>query len=271
MKILITAGSTQVMIDKVRAITNIFRGRTGRKIAAWFDSFNNSGLLGTIVENEIVLLISNPEAFFESDRIWTYAQYRKKKEKALQVPHNPLSKGKLAFAVVKYRTFDELAEIMENEIRTGNYDVVIHSAAVSDYEVSGVFERGADERLTEVDSRAKISSKHGELFLRMTPTFKIVDKIRSEWGFKGKLIKFKLEVGKSDDELIEIAKKSCAASDADLIVANCLEWARERAFIIDRDGGVENVTRDMLAERMGQKLEPEKKEGGFEGSGRQWG
>ena len=33
------------------------------------------------------------------------------------------------------------------------------------------------------------------------PTEKIVDKIKGDWGFKGQLVKFKLQVGISDDEL----------------------------------------------------------------------
>lgn len=256
MKILITAGSTQVMIDKVRAITNIFHGRTGTEIA--FDlSWNGC-------QHEAVLVTSNPDLVKRiEDRYMAGYRYRSGGGASWEPIRHP--------RVLLYKTFAELADIMEKEIRTGGYDVVIHSAAVSDYEVFGVFERGADERLTEVDSSAKISSKHGELFLRMTPTFKIVDKIRGEWGFKGQLVKFKLEVGKSDEELIEIAKKSRAVSDADLIVANCLEWARERAYIIDREGRIENVSRDLLTEKLGQKFEPEKKEGGYEGSGRQWG
>ena len=34
MKILVTAGNTQVPIDRVRCITNIFSGRTGTRINA---------------------------------------------------------------------------------------------------------------------------------------------------------------------------------------------------------------------------------------------
>ena len=33
MRILVTTGNTQMLIDKVRCITNIFTGRTGTKIA----------------------------------------------------------------------------------------------------------------------------------------------------------------------------------------------------------------------------------------------
>ncbi len=239
MKILVTAGSTQVMIDKVRAITNIFHGRTGTEIA--FDlSWNGH-------QNEVVLVTSNPLLVKEfEDRYMAGYRYRSGGGASWDPIRHPRA--------LLYKTFAELADIMEEEIRTGGYDVVIHSAAVSDYQVAGVFERGADERLTEADSSAKISSKHQELFLRMVPTFKIVDRIRKEWGFKGNLVKFKLEVGKSDEELIEIARRSRAVSDADLIVANCLEWARERAYIIDRKGKAKSVSRDELPEALAGRL-----------------
>ena len=36
MKVLVTAGATMSPIDKVRAITNIFKGRTGTAIAKYF-------------------------------------------------------------------------------------------------------------------------------------------------------------------------------------------------------------------------------------------
>ena len=36
MRVLVTAGSTNVMVDKVRSISNIFKGRTGAEIAKYF-------------------------------------------------------------------------------------------------------------------------------------------------------------------------------------------------------------------------------------------
>ena len=261
MKILVTAGSTQVPIDKVRAITNIFHGRTGTEIARYFfDATTKKEGEDPEFCHEVTLITSSPNLFLGAEGL----------DEVEGAPGTYRCILGRKVRVLKFKTFDDLAALMEKEIRTGGYDVVIHSAAVSDYEVAGVFERGADERLAEVDSSAKISSKYPELFLRMVPTFKIVDKIRREWGFKGKLVKFKLEVGKTDEELIEIAKRSCAASDTDLIVANCLEWARERAYIIDRNCRVENVTRDLLAEKLGKLLGCEEKGGGYEGTGRQF-
>ena len=199
-RILVTAGSTQVPIDQVRSVSNIFKGRTGTDIATHFD----------FADHEVTLLTSNPEI----------------------VPaglHPYLT-------VIKFRTYDELSSLMEREIVGGNYDIVIHSVAVSDYKVEGVFYRDESGELFGVDNSKKMSSSHSELFLKLVPTEKIIDKIREPWGFKGILVKFKLQVGINDAELLEIAKKSRLVSGADILVANCLEWAKESAYIVSNNG-----------------------------------
>lgn len=211
MKVLVTAGSTNVMIDQVRCISNIFKGRTGNSIAQYL-RFDN---------HDVTLLTS--DRYYECS----------------------------GMKIVLFKTYDELYSLMKKEITKGGYDVVIHSAAVSDYKVDATFSCLHEEclggeslgmakrfELARIDSSKKISSNNRELFLRLIPTEKIIDKIRDPWGFKGKLVKFKLQVGMSDEELIKIASKSRRDSNADIIVANCLEWSKERAYIIksDKDG-----------------------------------
>jgi len=211
MKVLVTAGSTNVMIDKVRCISNIFKGKTGADIASHFSKAGNDVTL--ITSANII-----PEAVKN---------------------------------VFKYKTYDDLYELMEMETTVGNYDVIIHSAAVSDYKVEGTYvERQTYQNfiLDKIDSSKKISSSNKELFLKLVPTEKIIDKIRDPWGFKGILVKFKLQVGISDEELLTIAKKSRKDSDAEFIVANCLEWAKDRAYIVnDRDESMSSE-RILLAE-----------------------
>ena len=209
MKILVTAGSTQSPIDQVRVITNIFRGRTGTEIAKKLDA-----------KHEVTLITSNPRMAESPGGYGSNYKYR----------------------VLSFKTFDQLADLMEQEICTGQYDVIIHSAAVSDYRVEGVFTQ-EDGQLQVVVADSKIPSSHSELFLRLTPTFKIVDKIRSEWGFEGTLIKFKLQVNMTETDLIKRAMNSRLASEADYIVANCLEWSKEYALIIDSHDVVERVSR----------------------------
>jgi phosphopantothenate-cysteine ligase len=106
----------------------------------------------------------------------------------------------------------------------------------------------------EGSAAAKIPSIHKRLFVELAPTEKLIDHIRKPWGFTGKLVKFKLQADMSDDDLLAIAKKSLAHSNADLLVANCLEWSKLYAYIVDASGGVEKVSRDQLALRLMERL-----------------
>src|SRR5207248_119316 len=105
---------------------------------------------------------------------------------------------------------EDLQRLMEEGIRGGGLDAVIHSAAVSDYRADGVFSPAAGTRFRpdegcwasesgapQMEDRAagKVKSDVPELWLRLVRTPKLVDRIRTDWGFRGVLVKFKLEVG----------------------------------------------------------------------------
>lgn len=228
MNILITAGSTEVPIDKVRVISNIFRGRTGVEIAR---TAANLGHRVTLLHSHQMgvadQLLRDPTTYFS----------------------NPIE-------LCRFRTFDDLAERMEEKIRGEKFDAIIHSAAVSDYRVAsiGAAVGAGDERLNEAETANKIASNHCSLLLELVPTEKLVDKIRKPWGFRGKLVKFKLQVGITDEALINIACRSRRASEADIIVANCLEWAKEYAYIIGEDDRAERVVRQKLPRTLLRRL-----------------
>lgn len=224
MRVLVTAGATVSPIDKVRQISNIFKGKTGLEIAREFTAGNKAGIFCSLVT---------------SDPTSAEAQRMIQNNSRLHI--------------IGFKTFEELREIMEQEIRNGQYNVVIHSAAVSDYQVSRVLVPEV-VGLRPVDNSAKISSAYSKLYLELEPTIKIIDQIRHPWGFRGKLVKFKLQVGVSDEELITTARKSMHASQADFIVANCLEWYRQKAYIIGTDGSVDSVPRSHLAKELYRRL-----------------
>lgn len=181
MKVLVTAGNTLAMIDRVRAITNIFTGRTGASIALEAERRGH----------DVTLLTSHPEV----------------------IDRHPDSLG---WCCMGYRTFEELQSLMAAHVPEQH--AIIHSAAVSDYLVHSV-------------SPGKIKSDAPELLLRLVRAPKLIDKIRGEWGFTGTLVKFKLEVGISEEALREIAEKSRQQSQADWMVANTLEGASEWALV----------------------------------------
>src|SRR5208283_4730044 len=102
MNVIVTAGNTQVSIDRVRIITNVFRGRTGARIA---------GCLAR-AGNQVSLLTSFPESA------------------AADAEVDLASRNRLE--IKPYRTFDDVHREMSLALRPGaGVDVLIHSAAVS--------------------------------------------------------------------------------------------------------------------------------------------
>jgi phosphopantothenoylcysteine synthetase/decarboxylase len=213
MRVLITAGNTSAPIDRVRVITNVFRGRTGARIAGAFAE------AGHVVR----LLTSSPHTALADAEL-----------------------GKAAAAgrieVIPYVTFEELDAALAVSLREGKFDALIHSAAVSDYLAGGVFAPGPGTRFADGGRQGdppamirvgsgKIKSDAPELWLRLVRAPKLIDKVRTEWGFRGVVVKFKLEAGVSDERLLEIAEASRTASQADLMVANTLEGANEWAYL----------------------------------------
>jgi len=94
MRVLITAGNTQTPIDRVRCLTNIFTGRTGGRIAVEARARGHA----------VTLLTSHPDTVV----------------------------GVEGLAVNRYRTFDDLRALMAELVPAGQFDVIIHTAAVSD-------------------------------------------------------------------------------------------------------------------------------------------
>jgi phosphopantothenoylcysteine synthetase/decarboxylase len=236
MNILVTAGNTLVPIDRVRCITNVFTGRTGAAITrcAWERG------------HTVTLLTSHPET----------------------VDNPPRSER---WAMLRYRTFEDLHNLMRELVTKEGLDAVIHCAAVSDYLAGGIYAPAegthfhSESGRWESDSAAgpalvdraagKVKSDEPELWLRLVRAPKLIDCVRREWGFRGLLVKFKLEVGVRDEELLAVAERSRTHSAADLMVANTLEGASEWAFLGPLNGHYQRVPRPDLAERLLTALE----------------
>ena len=235
MNIMITAGNTMTLVDKVRCITNVFSGRTGAGIATYAASRGHS----------VVLLTSKPE-----------------------VIEQPTPKTLL---VESYTTFNDLKEAMQRALLGTEFDALIHCAAVSDYDCAGVFapstgtrfdplqriwECTSSEKPTLLDRRAgKIKSNEPELWLRLVQTPKLVDKIRDPWGFRGILVKFKLEVDISEQQLLEVAEASRQASAADYMVANTFDGKSDWAYFGPVDGAYARIPRTDLPQKLIAEIE----------------
>jgi phosphopantothenate---cysteine ligase (CTP) len=239
--ILVTAGNSVVPIDKVRCITNIFTGRTGAQIA----------LAGQRRGHRIVLLTSHPDVIAE-----------------LNAGPKPPTEH---WQVCRYRTFDDLQAFMAEQLGRQWPQAVIHAAAVSDYRTAGIFAPDPQTRFDQsslrweacppaapglIDLAAdKVKSDAAELWLRLVRTPKLIDFIRIPWGFSGVLVKFKLEVGVTEERLLQIAEHSRCQSAADLMVANTLEGSASWAYLGPLNNGYERIERSQLADRLLDEVE----------------
>ena len=189
MKILVTSGGTSEAIDQVRSITNHSTGRLGKVIT---ETLLKAG-------HQVCLITTR---------------------QALKAELHP----NLTMIVIK-NTSDLLQEMKRI---VPDYQVLIHSMAVSDY--SPVYMTGLDqvrasqdlnEFLHKKNMETKISSKDEVqvLFLKKNP--KIISLVK-EWNPSIHLIGFKLLVDVTKEHLIQIARESLEKNQADLIVANDL-------------------------------------------------
>lgn len=135
--------------------------------------------------------------------------------------------------------YDELAQLLDEEVKK-KFDIIIHSSAVSDYKIAN-------------EVSGKTPSGKSDLQLNLCPTEKLVDKIRQD-DPDTFLVKFKLQVGLSKEELWEIADNSLKATGANLIVANDLDYMEGEnhvAFIIDPQGNrVEALTKEEMCSKL---------------------
>jgi phosphopantothenate-cysteine ligase/phosphopantothenoylcysteine decarboxylase/phosphopantothenate--cysteine ligase len=168
------------------------------------------------------------------------------------------------WALHPYRTFDDLQALMADHVQHGGYEAIIHCAAVSDYLPAGVFATAPGEDTGApmlVDrSASKIKSDQPELWLRLVRAPKLIDCIRKDWSFRGVLVKFKLEVGVTEEHLLKVAERSREESEADIMVANTLEGSQTWAFLGPLQNGYERISRADLPGRLIEAVERREKE-----------
>ena len=225
MKILVTSGGTSEAIDSVRSITNHSTGRLGKIITETL-----------LAAGDEVCLITTKRAL------------------------KPEAHPNLSIQEIN-NTNDLLLEMQE---RVTDYQVLIHSMAVSDYTpvyMTGLKEvqssSNLEEFLSKQNHQAKISSTDDVqvLFLKKTP--KIISLVK-EWNPAIHLIGFKLLVDVSKDYLIEIARKSLIKNQADLIIANDLTQIspnQHRAIFVEKDYLQTVNTKEEIAKLLLEKIQ----------------
>ena len=118
------------------------------------------------------------------------------------------NKGARVTLLIGPMGFSQLERALKKELRKKKFDIVIHSAAVSDYRPKLKFKK-------KVNSGKKVWS------LRLVPTPKLIDSIK-KIAPGVLLVGFKFLPQSPRRELIQKAKRLKKLSGADMVVANTL-------------------------------------------------
>jgi hypothetical protein len=240
MKILVTTGTTHAPIDRVRVVTNVFPGRTGAELARvlW------------VRGHKLTVLTSQP---------WTLAD----------LP-DPAADTERRAVVVPFQTFDDLTTLLQREVRTGGYDALLHAAQVSEYLCAGVYVpdggtffsartgvwdgRGGPPRMTDYKGGTP-SFNEPEQWLRMVRAPRLIERVRSPWGFDGLLVEFRQESGLTDEQLVAAADAGRLKCGADLCVATTRDGAASYAYVGPVQDRYDRMDRRELADRLALLVE----------------
>lgn len=129
--------------------------------------------------------------------------------------------------VIPFRYLEEFSSALIKELKKTRYDMIIHSAAVSDYKLKKTF-------------KGKIPSGKNELNLNFKSAQKMIGAIRT-LAKNSILVQFKLEIKRAG--LLNRAYKSLVANKSDFCVANALEDLRlgYKAFLLDKEKQVKVI------------------------------
>ncbi|MBM2852078.1 MAG: phosphopantothenoylcysteine synthase [Candidatus Nitrosotenuis sp.] len=189
-KILITAGPTIEYIDSVRVITNQSTGKTGVLLASQLVSAGAK-----------VTLVYGPGT----------------------------EKPPMGAKITRVKTVNEMFDAVKKEMKDKKFDIVILSAAASDY--------------TTQKTKSKIKSTKESLVIKLQKAPKIIDHIKKMQPDVF-LVGFKAETDISRKTLVESARKKLKESSADMIIANDIgskyqkDTQYNEVLIIDNSGKV---------------------------------
>jgi phosphopantothenoylcysteine decarboxylase / phosphopantothenate---cysteine ligase len=184
--ILITSGGTMEYIDPIRVITNLSSGKMGYAIVK--ESLKQGAKVTHIVGNS---LVSSPSSSSFSA--------------ATTTDEYPFNFDNLT--TMRVRTSDEMYAQVISEITSRKFDIVIFSAAVTDFKLAQIYDKKIPSQISN------------SINLELIPTKKIINEIKliDKNLF---LVGFKAYFNVSDTYLIDKAKKKLKECNADIIVAN---------------------------------------------------
>ncbi|MDP2316151.1 MAG: phosphopantothenoylcysteine decarboxylase [Pseudomonadota bacterium] len=181
--LLLTAGATRNPVDAIRYLSAHATGRTGVDLAARLGASHAVHLLGSA-------------------------------EACLRAP--------TTLSTEEFTSTRDLMARMERWITAHPRGVLVHSAAVGDYEADAV--------------ATKIPSGAPELVLRLHPGPKIVDHVRT-WAPDIFLVSFKAGApGLTPDALEAIARAQLVRTGSDLVFANVIGAIETTVLLVGREG-----------------------------------
>lgn len=186
-KIMVTCGGTREYLDDVRVVTNI-----------------SSGALGVKITEELLECGASVYLVQAKNSPWT----------PTQVPgERVFSSSRSVYSRHEFVTTNDLMHTMHRLIDNFEIDTVIHSAAVSDF----TFVNPGGVKLSSGSPQAFVE------YIRktITTTPKIISYVK-KWNKNIVLVGFKFTVGKTVQELCQIALDNLKKNKADLVVANDL-------------------------------------------------
>ncbi len=126
--------------------------------------------------------------------------------------------------LIEIETNDDLINILRKKLKNRRFDAIIHAMAVADY----------------VPAKAKSNktpSNKNEWILKLVKTAKVITIIRDLWP-EALLVGFKLEVNRTKEDLVKIARKFLKKSGSNLVVANdnkSISRNSHIAYLLDAD------------------------------------
>ena len=220
MRVLITSGGTEEPIDGVRYITNFSTGRTGATLA---ERLNQLGAR--------VLLLHGHRAALPVKEIETDS----------------------------FITFNDLDRKLKTYIGSGEFDFVIHAAAVSDFSVD--YMETENGKIIQAPGSGKLSSENS-FTIHLKKNYKIISRLKN-YAPEGKtliVIGFKLTDTDSEEMMKQDVVKVLKSGKVDYLVQNNLRditGNRHPAKIFSADGRIlfETETKKEMAEKLFSLLE----------------
>ncbi len=145
-----------------------------------------------------------------------------------------------SIATREYTSTRDLMAKMEEELRARLGGVLVHSAAVGDYEAE--------------PTTTKLPSGQPELVLRLTPGPKIVDQVRG-WDPDVFLVSFKAGNPEWDEATLEaVARAQLERTRSDLVFANRLGALGTSCLIVSAGGTERFGARDVAVGRLVERI-----------------